>query len=99
MELLFVNGELDAALQATVQKLLGDVQGWDPDQLSTQSENEVAAYLAEQHTVHCPKLNRDAMYAEEPTDVKQVVRDFGRDIEVPATRLRVHIPYEGERIF
>jgi hypothetical protein len=99
MEMLFMKGELDAALQATVQKLLADVQSWDPDQLLTQSENEVAAYLAEQHTVHCPELKRDAMYADEPADVNQIVRDFDRDIQVPVTRLRVHVPYEGERIF
>ena len=94
-----MQGDLDAALRATVQRLLEDVQGWDPDQLLTQSENEVAAYLADKHTVRCPDLKRDEIYAEEPADVKQVVRDFDREVEVPATRLRVHVPYEGERIF
>lgn len=99
VEVLFMQGELDSALRATVQKLLEDIQGWDPDQLLTQSESEVAAYLTEKHTAHCPELKRDEMYADEPSDVKQVVRDFDRNIEVPATRLRVHVPYEGERIF
>lgn len=99
MEVLFMQGELDSALRATVQKLLEDVQGWDPDQLLTQSENEVAAYLMEKYSVHCPELKRDEVYADEPVDVKQVVRDFDRNIQVPATRLRVHVPDEGERIF
>lgn len=100
VELLFTKGDLDAALQATAQKLLNDVHGWDPDQLLTQSENEIAAYLAEKHSVRCPDLNRDEMYADEPADVKQSVRGYSdRMVEVPATRLVVHVPYEGERVF
>jgi hypothetical protein len=70
MELLFVKGELDAALRSTVQKLLDEVQGWDPDQLLTQSENEIAAHLAAKYKAHCPVLLRDEVYADEPADVK-----------------------------
>ena len=94
-----MNGELDAALASTVQKMLGEIQGWDPDQLLTQSENEIAAYLAEKYTANCPVLRRDELYADEPDDVTQTVRGFDRNSQVPATRLLVHVPYEGERIF
>jgi hypothetical protein len=83
-----------------MQKLLDDVQRWDPSQLLTQSESEIAAHLAEKHTVHCPELRRDQMYADEPADVKQQVRAYSeRMVEVPATRVVVHVPYDGERDF
>jgi hypothetical protein len=98
MELLFSKGELDAALRSTVEKLLDDVDRWDADQLLAQSENEIAAHLADKHSAHCPVLQRDDIYASEPVDVKQAVRDFDRAIEVPATRVTVHVPYVGERI-
>jgi hypothetical protein len=39
------------------------------------------------------------MYVDEPADVKQVVHGFDRRVQVPATRLNVHVPYEGERVF
>src|SRR5947208_6466109 len=94
-----MEGDLDTALRSTVSKMVDDVHEWDPDQLLTQSESEIAAYLAAKYAAHCPVLRRDDMYADEPADVKQVVRGFDRNIEVPATRLVVHVPYEGERIF
>lgn len=96
-EALFTNGKLDAALRATTQQLLADVQSWDPDQLLTQSESEIAAYLVDKHTANCPTLRRGEMYADEPLEVMQVVRDFDRGIRVAATRVRVHVPFDGER--
>jgi hypothetical protein len=40
------------------------------------------------------------MYVDEPVDVTQKVRGhLDRLIEVPVTRLSVHVPYEGERAF
>jgi hypothetical protein len=100
VELLFLQGELDASLRATRQRLLDEIHRWDPDQLLMQSESEVAAYLAAKHSAHCPRLKREEMYADEPADIRQrVVGHFDRVVEVPATRLVVHVPYEGEQVF
>lgn len=100
VETLFMGGDVDAALKAKAQSLLDDIDGWDPDQLLTQSENEIAAYVAENHAAHCPTVKRDDMYADEAAEVKQQVRGYSdRILEVPASRVVVHVPYEGERAF
>ncbi|MCC5952734.1 MAG: hypothetical protein JJU45_11630 [Acidimicrobiia bacterium] len=99
MELLFSKGELDQALRSTIEKLIEEVAKWDPDQLLAQSEQEIAAYLAEKHAAHCPQLLRTEMYANEPRDGKQALRDdFYRRVEIDVSRLTVHVPYEGERV-
>ena len=56
MDLLFSSGELDLALRNTEAALLKDVEGWNPDQLLAQSEHEIAAYLADKHSIRCPEL-------------------------------------------
>ena len=100
MNLLFSQGELDNALSRSIRELVAEVQQWAPDQLLTQSENEIASYLADKYSVACPILRRDDIYADEPADIQIEVNDWGGDrIRVPATRLRVHVPYDGERTF
>ncbi len=99
MDLLFSNGDLAHVLRATEAALLKDVQDWDSDQLLSQSESEIAAHLADKHSAHCPVLDREGMYATDPEDARVLMRGMlDRRIEVPVTRLTVHIPYEGEKV-
>ncbi|MEO1063685.1 MAG: hypothetical protein AAFZ07_19895 [Actinomycetota bacterium] len=99
--LLFSGGELDEALRSTKAALVRDVEKWDPDELLTQSESEIAAFLADKHSVRAPVLRRDAIYADEPRDGKRSISDdfFGRDVEVSVSTLRIHVPYDGEKVF
>ena len=101
VDLLFSNGRLDVALHATEQTLIRDVEAWDADELLSQSEHEIAAYLAHKHSVHCPELKREEMYADEPTDARKALADdfYGRNAEITVSRLQIHVPYEGERVF
>ena len=98
MKVLFSEARLADVLRQTEQAMLRDVRSWDPDQLLVQSESEVVAHLVEKHTARCPVLRHGDIYADEPVDTSQQVETYsGNYVEVPATRLKVHVPYDGER--
>lgn len=101
VDLLFSRGELDQALRSTEAALIKDVDAWDAEQLLTQPEHEIAAHLADKHSVRPPVLRRGDMYAEEPTDGRRMVSDrlFDETVEVSVSSLRVHVPFEGEEVF
>lgn len=99
MDPLFSSGDLNASLQGTRAEMLTEVERWDAEQMLTQSETEIVDYLCTKYSVDCPTLLRDEWFADEPTDAKTRVRDFGETYEVAVTRLRIHVPYSGERVF
>ena len=101
MDLLFSRGELDQALRSTEAALIKEVDGWDADQLLAQPEHEIAAFLADKHSVRPPVLRRDDMYADEPKDGKRLISDrlYDEDVEISVSSLRVHVPFDGEEVF
>ncbi len=103
LKLLFNDGALDATLNATLRAALKEIDSWDEDQLLGQPETEVIDYLVEKHSVRCPVLGDPWM--DLPADIKKTISDrdmvamYGHPVEVTATRVVVHIPFEGEHVF
>ncbi|MGK2886689.1 MAG: hypothetical protein ACSLE8_18255 [Rhodococcus sp. (in: high G+C Gram-positive bacteria)] len=98
-EMLFSNNDLSSVLDATSQAAVAEVQSWDEDQLLAQSETEIVSYLMDKYSVRCPVLKTDEIEVDEPVDMQQQVQGYGRMILVPATRVVVHVPFDGDSEF
>lgn len=96
---LFSSRRLVDALGEMFPDLLREIDNWPDDDLLGQSEQEIVAFLSEKHSVQCPDLRPDDRWADEPLDIKQRVQTPARVVEVPATRVVVHVPFDGDVAF
>lgn len=97
-DLLFSNRDLSDVLESTANAAVADVESWDEEQLLSQSETEIVNYLEGKHSVRCPVLRMDDIEVNQ-VDFQMQVQGSMRMIGVPATRVVVHIPYDGESVF
>ncbi|WP_051451940.1 hypothetical protein [Actinospica robiniae] len=98
--LLFNRGELTEVLRMRRAEALRQVDQWEGEELLRIPAAEVIDAVVAEHTLECPRLDRDAIeHVETGETVVSGVRNFGRAGIVQAqTRIVVAVPYTGDRL-
>jgi hypothetical protein len=82
-----------------------EIEAMPQKTLLMESPESLAEMLADKNTVHIPKLDRAGIYAEDK-ETKADARHYPdrfmvfsdeRSLDVPATEITIHIPYQGDR--
>lgn len=105
MELLFCSGDLAPYLHDHDIALHDEVQQAEDEHVLQADVGEWAAALAQVYAVQAPVLRPADWWAEEPeagqVDVRheshsRLILDPSRPVLVPGTRVRVHVPFNGD---
>jgi hypothetical protein len=95
-DLLFNQGELARALEMQTKKMHEAVEAEPEERLLQAEADEWAAALAHHFAVDCPELKLDEAWMEPVKDTTIDIRDYGRSLSLPAYRVVVHVPFEGD---
>jgi hypothetical protein len=105
MYMLFVDGDLAEYLHRHNIALHDEVQKASNDEILQADAKAWAAALAEAYSVRAPELKGDERWAEEPEPTPfdarlesqtRLVLDSSRPVPIPGTRVRIHIPFDGD---
>lgn len=101
--LLFAENDLRLVLEAHERKMLGEIDGIEPDRLLNTSDDDWCAYLMGEYTVEVPVLEEDAITVGQRETKIDVSRDRSRAIfdrsrafHVPGTAVSFHVPFTGD---
>lgn len=105
-DLLFVSGDLGAALDHQLGELRREVERVPEEHLLQADDEAWSDALGEHFQAVCPTLKTDEIWREPVKEVGvDVSRDPGRDIvdyeaarRYPGYRVRVHVPFEGDAV-
>lgn len=103
-DLLFYEGELSAALEATARRMDGEIDSAPEDHVLHADDDAWVEALVTRHSVVAPSLRPDDVWMESPEEVKVDVGydharralDPGRSFFIAGTRNTVHIPFDGD---
>jgi hypothetical protein len=96
-ELLFFKADINAVVDAQSRNMGAEVQGIDPDRLLNTPVDDLLAYFVEKYRIEVPTLHRDRALLDEPQETYQEVNDYGRQIRIPLTLVRLTVPFDGEK--
>jgi hypothetical protein len=100
---LFAGGDLRTRLKVGIEEIRAEIQSFDPDRLLQTDPGELADYLVAKGTLEVPRLLKDKIYLDEPTEAKvnvsqdsdRVFYDRSQPFYVTGTTFTYHIPFEG----
>lgn len=103
-DLLFYDGELSAALEATAKRLDGEVDSVPEDHVLHADDDSWIAALVTRHSVAVPALTPEDVWMDPPEEVPvDVGHDYarraldpGQRFLIAGTRNTVHIPFNGD---
>jgi hypothetical protein len=93
-ELLFCKADLHAVIDAQHRSMRGEI---DPDRLLNTPIDDLVVYFAEKFRIEVPTLRRDDALLDEPRETYQAINDYGRQIRIPSTLIRLTVPFDGEQ--
>lgn len=96
-DLLFYKTEIDAVIDAQRRNMDGEIQGLNPDRLLNTPVGDLVEYFVEKYRIEVPTLHRERALLDEPQETYQEVNDYGRQIRIPSTRIRLTVPFDGEQ--
>ena len=96
-DLLFFKADINALTDAQQRNMGGEIQGLDPDRLLNTPVDDLVAYLAQKYRIEVPTLHRDRALLDEPRETYQEVNDYGRQIRIPSTLIKLTVPFDGEK--
>ena len=96
-ELLFYRVDAHQILELHKQTMMGEIQGIDPDRLLNTPVDDLVTYFSDKFRIEVPVLRRDKALLDEPRESTIEMHDYGRQIYVPATSLKLTVPFEGEK--
>ncbi|HTU77913.1 MAG TPA: hypothetical protein VMF09_04065 [Solirubrobacteraceae bacterium] len=104
MGLLFCERDLASYLHSYDVALHDEVQHTPDDELLQADVEAWSAALGAAYAVHSPQIRADEWWAEPPEtgqvdvrhDSSRVIRDPSRPALVPGTRVRIHVPFDGD---
>lgn len=103
-DLLFHEGELSAALEATARRMDAEIESAPEDHVLHADDDAWVEALVARHSVVAPTLRMDDVWMDAPEEVKvDVSHDYarraldpGRSFYIAGTRNTVHIPLDGD---
>ena len=96
-DLLFFKANINALTDAQQRNMGGEIQGLDPDRLLNTPVDDLVAYFAQKYRIEVPTLHRDQALLDEPRETYQEVNDYGRQIRIPSTLIKLTVPFDGEK--
>jgi hypothetical protein len=96
-DLLFFKADINALTDAQQRNMGGEIQGLDPDRLLNTPVDDLVAYFAQKYRIEVPTLHRDQALLDEPRETYQEVNDYGRQIRIPSTLIKLTVPFDGEK--
>jgi hypothetical protein len=96
-DLLFFKADINAVTDAQQRNMGGEIQGLDPDRLLNTPVDDLVAYFAQKYRIEVPTLHRDRALLDEPRETYQEVNDYGRQIRIPSTLIKLTVPFDGEK--
>jgi hypothetical protein len=96
-DLLFFKADINALTDAQQRNMGGEIQGLDPDRLLNTPVDDLVAYFAQKYRIEVPTLHRDRALLDEPRETYQEVNDYGRQIRIPSTLIKLTVPFDGEK--
>ena len=96
-DLLFFKADINALTDAQQRNIGGEIQGLDPDRLLNTPVDDLVAYFAQKYRIEVPTLHRDQALLDEPRETYQEVNDYGRQIRIPSTLIKLTVPFDGEK--
>ena len=96
-DLLFFKADINAVTDAQQRNMDGEIQGLDPDRLLNTPVDDLVAYFAQKYRIEVPTLHRDRALLDEPRETYQEVNDYGRQIRIPSTLIKLTVPFDGEK--
>jgi hypothetical protein len=94
-DLLFFKADINALTDAQQRNMGGEIQGLDPDRLLNTPVDDLVAYFAQKYRIEVPTLHRDQALLDEPRETYQEVNDYGRQIRIPSTLIKLTVPFDG----
>lgn len=100
---LFAGGDLRTRLKVGLEEVRSEIQSFDPDRLLETDPAELTDYLVAKATLEVPRLLKDRIYLDMPTEAKvdvsqdpnRIFYDRGQPHYVTGTTFTYHIPFEG----
>ena len=96
-ELLFYKADINAVIDAQHRNMGAEIQSLDPDRLLNTPVDDLVAYFAEKHRIEVPTLHRERALLDEPRETYQEVNDYGRQIRIPSTLIKLTVPFDGDQ--
>lgn len=107
MEYLFTKQDLYHLLENHKQAIRNEIENLDQDYLLKANEDELKQYLLDKFNIDVPRIIRESIYVDEPSEVAINVGgdpryDYGtplyrdRHPTIKGTRIVIHVPFEGE---
>jgi hypothetical protein len=96
-DLLFFKANINALTDAQQRNMGGEIQGLDPDRLLNTPVDDLVAYFAQKYRIEVPTLHRDQALLDEPRETYQEVNDYGRQIRIPSTLIKLTVPFDGDQ--
>jgi hypothetical protein len=96
-DLLFFKADINAVTDAQQRNMGGEIQGLDPDRLLNTPVDDLVAYFAQKYRIEVPTLHRGRALLDEPRETYQEVNDYGRQIRIPSTLIKLTVPFDGEK--
>ena len=93
---LFSDLDLRAGMEAQRNQIDTEVNALDANRVLNTAEEDLVQYFIDKNWIEAPTLRRDEMVADSK-EASATVRDFGREITIPVTRIEVEVPFDGER--
>ena len=102
---LFVQGDLNAALEGQAHRLDEEIDKAPEEHLLQVDDDQWIAALVARYAVEAPELRRDDWWIDPPEDVRvdvsgdwnRAILEPNKPVYVPGHRVRVHTPFSGEK--
>jgi hypothetical protein len=102
---LFVEENLNAALEGHARGLDEEIEKAPEEHLLQVDGDEWAAALASRYAIEAPELKRAELWMDAPEEIKvdvsqdwnRAITDPSRPVYIPGHRVKVHIPFSGEK--
>jgi hypothetical protein len=59
--------------------------------------DDLVVYFADKYRIEVPTLHRGRALLDEPRETYQEVNDYGRQIRIPSTLIKLTVPFDGEQ--
>jgi hypothetical protein len=96
-ELLFYKADINAVIDVQHRNMGAEIQSLDADRLLNTPVDDLVAYFAEKYRIEVPTLHRERALLDEPRETYQEVNDYGRQIQIPSTLIKLTVPFDGEQ--
>lgn len=96
-EVLFCKASISTIIAAQLYNMGAEIQDLAPDRLLNTPVDDLVAYFVGKYGIEVPTLHRERAFLDEPRETDQEINDYGRQIRIPSTLIKLTVPFDGEQ--